>query len=250
MFAMKPQSNEQIVWNLLHRCRNGISINDLVSKSGVSKPTLIKILRRFKENGDVVYPKQKRGKRTIVILTKFTLEDNFRSVKKFGKEIDERIEHPVIIQTKTGSTYAGMIDDYEVRTIFLYGCQRLKSNNEWKELDEDEVSIFLGEVEKIYEPNYDNLGLEEIALRDMLELWKNYDHKIQKGIYCGWSREEGSVHAKECDAILHESLVELYTTAQLYGGKTREQHEKLGNYLGNIVLYILNKGGKIPYDNY
>lgn len=249
--SVKAQSNEQIVWNLLHKCRNGISVNDLAFKSCVSKPTLIKILRRFKESGNIVYPKQKRGKRTVVILTKFTLKDNFSTVRKLRQEIENRFNSPIIIQTKNGRVFAGLIDNYGGRTLFLYYGEKMMPNNEWKKLEnQSDQPFFLGNIAKIYEPNYENLGLEEIALRDTIELWTNYNHRIQKGIYCDWSREEGSAHSKECDAIIHESLVELYTNAQLHGGNTQEKHEKLANHLGNLVLYVLSKGGKIPYDNY
>jgi DNA-binding MarR family transcriptional regulator len=98
---MKILSNEQIIWNFLHKCRNGISVNELARQTEVSKPTAVKITDKFKKSGDLTKPEFVRGKKkSLLILTKFTLRDNFQTVKKTRNEIEKRLEKPIIIITK------------------------------------------------------------------------------------------------------------------------------------------------------
>lgn len=242
---MASSSNEQTIWRCLHSFRNGIGVNELAKKTEISKPTIIKILNKLKKVGEIKYPPQKRGKKTIVILTKFTLQDNFRTLKKQRSIIEEKFDEPVIIVTKKGKIYGGNIDDYEPGIICIYDCQKLQSDK-WVQVQNHFCYILLEEIDRIYEPNFESLNLESISLNDVLTLWLDHSHSIIRGIFCGWPDDE--IHTKECNMLLHESLVNLCTIACT--NVVEKDKEKLNKSMESLILHLLKNGEKIPHGNY
>ena len=49
----------------------------------------------------------------------------FKRVVKRGKDINELIETPVILEMKDKNFYAGFIDDCENRIVDIFTCKRL-----------------------------------------------------------------------------------------------------------------------------
>ena len=244
---MKSLSNEQKIWHYLHKCRNGITVNELARKTEISKPTVIKITDKFKNSGELTKPKFVRGKKSLITLTKFTKRDNFQIVKKTRREIEKRVEKPIIILAKNKALFAGVIEHNEKGIITIFRGKQLNSNNNWIALP-NQLEIFeLNNIFRMYEPNYDNLSLENVSLTDVCKLWINYGHDIKKGIFCKWPSQ---MHSKECNLILHESTFVLFSNAISNKSKTEKEKIKISIALDNVLLFILKKGEKIPYWNY
>jgi len=244
---MISHSNEQIIWNFLHKSRNGITVSELARKTGVSKPTVIKITNKFRDAGDITKPKFVRGKRSLMILIKFTEKDNFQRVKKTRNEFEKRVEKPIIIKTKKGDLVAGQIEKCEKGIVLISRGMQIQSNSNWVSL-QNPITVFeLEQIHSIYEPNYENLNLENVSLTDVCKLWVDSEHSIKKGIFCGWPNQN---HSKECNSILHESTFVLFSNA--VSNKTKSEKEKMKSSaaLDNILSFILKKGEKIPYWNY
>jgi len=245
---VKALSNEQKIWNYLHKCREGITVNELARKTEISKPTVIKITNKFKNSGDLTKPKFVRGKKSLIILTRFTRRDNFQIVKKIRNEIEKRVDKPIIILTKNRDVFAGKIGHYKKPIILISQGKQLNSNNNWISLPNQSAAVFeLNNIHRMHEPNYDNLSLENISLTDVCKLWINYGHDIKKGIFCVWPKQ---MHSKECNSILHESTFVLFSNAISDKRKTEKEMIKSSIALDNVLSFILKKGEKIPYWNY
>jgi hypothetical protein len=105
----------------------------------------------------------------------------------------------------------------------------------------------LEQIQRIFEPNYENLNLENISLTDVCKLWIDYGHYIKKGIFCAWPNQ---MHSKECNSILHESTFVLFSKAISNKRKSEKEKIIISHALENVISFILKKGEKIPYWNY
>lgn|SRR5690348_9234973 len=169
----------------------------------------------------------------------------FKRVVKRGKDINELIETPVILEMKDKNFYAGFIDDCENRIVDIFTCKRLvhkKVGGQYKEKtwkDYDIMAWFpFNDIKNIYRAKDESLNLEQ-----MLELSINPYQKLVKGINCTWV--EDKKHSKNCDEDLHESLSKLYKEGSAHQD-TKRKREEFKKAFTVVRRFIIENNGRIP----
>ena len=242
--------NERKIWNYIHK-KQPVGVNKIVRDTGISKPTVIKILTHFKEMGEINYPKQKIGKKSLITLKKTEFSKIFSRVKKQGSFLSKP-DLPVIVETFYG-TYAGLIDAYKNRTLNLFLAHEVVKKK-WQPMGGNVATpnwlyVPLEDIDKIYTINTKALGLEAISLPDMMDLWFDLTHEPLRGIKCNWD-SDGKPHSKECQSRLHESLSNIF----MHIMEDRKLEKEKGRELRKSIHYVLesfvDQGVKIPWRNF
>jgi len=247
---MKQTFNEREIMKVLRNHPLGVNVRETSRKTEVSRPTVIKILRKFEEEDLINYPKSKKGKESKITLKKLTQKRFFRRVRKQEKFIDKELEEPIIIKTKDGETYAGIVDDEcEGKSILLIGTHLLDYDDDWEQLDEIFYIFEFEDISEIYGIKLDALNLEHVHLTDVLELWNNPDHDIIKGTPCKWGGNE-TEHSVECETKIHEALSTMMKTILYESTLSKSKKDNALIDFKTLVKYIVLNGGKIPYDNW
>lgn len=247
--------NEKIVWNYINKQRTGI--NEIVSATKISKPTIIKILQHFKELGLINYPSQQRGKRTLITVKEAEFNRIFTKLENTAKTYDEATVMPLIIKTKKGKTYCGSLDDYENRAIFLLDSH-IFHKSKWSLIKNGspmhELVVELSDIRFAYTVYPENIGLHYVSLSDVMNLWKDHSHNILTGVDCPWTKgdrfSEPIPHSKNCESKVHEALSDVYGAILWEIKLPKTQKEKLEKSMEFLIEYIVQKGGKIPWKSY
>lgn len=196
----------------------------------------------------------------------------FKKIKKQHKSINDAFINspPFFVKDIFDNLYVGYPEDYEYGELILYFVYKLDAEKqEWKKLPKegsdgetfDWFVITKAEIDSIFIPDLQRLGLEHISLEDAMILWYTPNHTIQRSIKCEWDGEN-KTHSKYCDSEIHEILFDLYTKAYYKNWKDlllkfpnnseqrEEKSDEFSKRFSKLVYYIIQHGGKIPGQNF
>ncbi len=133
----------------------------------------------------------------------------------------------VIIELRTGETYAGVLDECYYNggwVVPLVSCKQLDpSGKRWvdhdmmierngKKIRDSMPSFFISEIKEMFvltKKLRDTLSAE-----DAMQLYVDPHYRPAQGVECDWNPIGNKKHSPYCDSNLHEALALLYRQAK------------------------------------